>query len=484
MGWLNPANTAGQLIWVPDEHVTQRDWVRRHDDGEPVPRLIRDAVAGSIARGHKHTPQTTERAVLEHEIRGVNSRHWLDADNTPEGLELAARRAGQQQLAFTERERRANIRIELAQYLERVVCPHTFDRKVLGMPERLRLARIDGVKMQREGDGKEVFLWEHKTGSPLLDPDDARQEGSRLKRRVIPVLMDHLRAGMRVYPATLTRPDVPAGKLEHYLPTLFRRLAAVRKVRRDGKLRFPMIKGWFAVQEAPLSWDRDWHPHLNVMLVCDGYLSVGDFQQWWSHIVQFANKGRPITYDPVRDALEGRTTEQRIEATLRELVKYPVRTVGEKSGGGKRAQSLAYQMAVSKGETLPPDAVDRTPPPMTEWTAAEWLEWWNAHQRFRRTRTNGCLYKLPKPEKESLSDFRAVATVHFRKGRYWECSSLVRSILGDKSVTPDTRDVYRAACRRVIGPPDNVNALLATVDDDDRAWQTVKSELYGTSDDR
>lgn len=485
MAWLNPANTAGQFIWVADdtgelvEHAPQHDWLLRAPDTDVVPRVVRDAIASAIARGHPHAPQTVERQVLAHELEHVGERHWLDADNTPAEMELAARRAGQQQLTFGEREKRANIRIELAQYLDRVVCPATSDAKVLGMPERLRQARVDGVRMMRASDGKEVFLWEHKTGAPLLDPDDARQEASRLKRRLIPALMDQLRAGARVYPCTATWPDVAPGGLAHRVRFLLRKLAKVRKVRKDGKLRFPQIKGWFAVLESPLSWDRDWHCHLNVMLVCDAYLSVAEFRQWWSHIVQFANQGRPIVYNPALDTLQGKTAEQRIEAALRELIKYPVRTVAEKSAGGKRAVSLAKQIAASKRETDDGAAVntdvDRTPPPMTEWTAAEWLEWWGAHQRFRRTRTNGCLYKLPKPEKESLCDFRAVSTVHFRKGRYWESSSLVRSILGDKSTTIDYRDAYRAACRRVVGPPDKAENLLATLDEDERAWRQIKN---------
>ena len=69
--------------------------------------------------------------------------------------------------------------------------------------------------------------------------------------------------------------------------------------------------------------------------------------------------------------------------TVLELVKYATQPVPTKSAE-KRVRRTS-------------DA-----PAMTEWPAEQWIEWWRAQQRFRRTRSYGCLYALDETRWDDL----------------------------------------------------------------------------------
>jgi hypothetical protein len=338
-----------------------------------------------------------------------------------------------------------NVRTELAQYLERVVCPAAYDESVWDLPMRLRGARLNGVHLV-DDHGKQSFMWERKAGLPLLCPDDARQEASRLKRRVMPRLLELVHQGWCVHYMVGTMDNAAPGKLASTMRRCQRRVRAITKMKRDGKPRFPAIKGWLATLEAPLGSAGTWNVHVNVLWVTDGsYLDWDDLKKAWGAWIRCERVGAR--------SKRGVCDEQELERSLRELIKYPVRTVAEKS---KRKPK--------NGERPPA-------PPMVEWTADQWLEWWYAHKGFRRTRTGGVLFKLPKPEKARQA-CRALGTVHWKGGRYRHSSGLLSSILGDKSTKDLTAEsvltAYRALCRRVLAPPEGSERVL-------EAWRNPSS---------
>lgn len=412
---------------------------------------VAHAVAHPTFFGHA-LAETPDRAALAREVDRVTDRHWL-TDAPPAELDTVISTAGQLELEFSGRNQRHNARQVLAEYIQRVICPVVDDSPIWDIPQRLREARTRGVLMYRPADGHRVFLWQKKAGLPLLCPDDARQEASRLKRRVIPAILERVAQGSTVHYMVGTMDNAAPGKLAATMRRCQQRVRAISKMQVDGKPRFPAIKGWMATLEAPLGSARTWNVHVNVLWIVDGYLDYADLQKaWgaWMHIerVGARNKKNPGVCD--YDALE---------KTLKELVKYPVRTVAEKSDGKPKKKSSAADAAPAA-------------PPMTEWTADEWLEWWSAHKGFRRTRTGGVLYRIPKPDRETLEGYKALGVVHWARGGYRLESSLLSSILGDKSSKLPSSEAlttaYRALCRRVLAPPEGSDMVL-------NAWRNANN---------
>jgi hypothetical protein len=56
-----------------------------------------------------------------------------------------------------------------------------------------------------------------------------------------------------------------------------------------------------------------------------------------------------------------------------------------------------------------------------------------AMRAFRRTRTYGCLYRLPKPKAEDLGQIVWLGSMWHEGGRYRVASALLNSIPEDKS---------------------------------------------------
>ena len=83
---------------------------------------------------------------------------------------------------------------------------------------------------------------------------------------------------------------------------------------------------------------------------------------------------------------------------------------------------------------------------MIEWPARAWAEWWEAQQGFRRTRTYGRLYRIPKldADKLDLRDVQWLGKVFF-DGDYYR----VDLILEDNSTTPNQLSPDNAV---IVGP--------------------------------
>lgn len=352
---------------------------------------------------------------------------------------------------LAEYEGRAHVRATLADYLERTVLPlTTTDPKIQRLPEKLRGARQRCWSQLNLADGRTRVLWDRKAGEPLLCPDDAREEAQRLKRRLEDEVGELGRQGLRVYYAVLTIENPPAGKLAHQVERLWGRFRQVlkQKVERSPgdtrpkkalPRRFP-IEGAIAVLEAPLAWARDWHPHLNVILVTRGRLDWADFHRAWHWVCQF------------RVLKPGN-----IEAAFRELIKYSTRAVPEKSAAKALGASPDGAGAVTASERLSTIAgsTERPPPPpMVEWTAAEWLEWWSVMKGRRRTRTYGELYGLGERDEklEDSPDWVTIGRAAWSGARYLPDYPLLRSIPGDKSLRATERlAAWRASLQ--TGPP-------------------------------
>lgn len=314
---------------------------------------------------------------------------------------------------------RRGARHEVADYIEAQIVPRTNCTQLMRLPDRLRRAR-SRAWVQYSSEARKVrYVWDRKAGEPLLCPDDAREEAQRLNRRLEDRLEGLMSQGLRCYYAVLTVPNSPKGELQAGIDGLWSRFRRVIKLKRPKAAddprpakqlpkRFPIL-GAIAVLEAPLSRLRDWHPHLNVILITRGRLNWADWHQAWQYVCDF------------RVLKPGN-----VDQAMRELIKYSVRTVPEKSAAKASEAALEAQSA-----DLFPDKL--TPPAMTEWSAKEWLEWWRAMKGHRRTRTYGDLYGIGEQEPETVHDWRSIARADWKAGRFalW-CPSL-EFILGDKS---------------------------------------------------
>lgn len=289
-------------------------------------------------------------------------------------------------------ESRTHAREQVARYLERVVLPQRADPRLHRMPAELVSARRSGTTSYRPLDDRYVRMYDSKAGLRLLCPDDSREESQRLFRRYSPKLLEWMESdGHQVHFGVFTCPHARPGLLARRMRGLIVRL---RKVLGE----FRCVTGSLFVLEAPLSEARKWNVHLNVIITTDGsFFDYKRLRARWRWQVEI---------DPLRggaDVLRG---------TLAELLKYSVQAVPTKS-----AEKLAKRQTKA--------------PAMTEWTAAEWLEWWDAHQRFRRTRSYGELFKVGKPEPQSMQGFHVVGWFATYRGRLFFGSRLLDSIQGD-----------------------------------------------------
>lgn len=280
------------------------------------------------------------------------------------------------------------------------------------LANRLRNCRQRGTLAQMS-NGKTVVLWDSKCGQSRLCPDEARNETHRLIEIYGIAIPSYLRKkpGSRLYYATLTLPNFPDGRLRYGLENIYRRWNKLRKSRRNGKLRFPSLKGALCVVEAPRSARGDWNVHMNVFFVADDYFSFSDLRAAWHWNLDI----KQVDADPGK-----------ITSALREAIKYAVEITPSKSM--RKAESGATKA-----------------PAMTEWPPEAWLEWFESHQKYRRVRSYGALF-LNKKNKEFLeivpepprsvddSDLIILGRVHWSGKSYIVTLSGVDLIREDKSL--------------------------------------------------
>jgi len=313
-------------------------------------------------------------------------------------------------------QKRAQVRIDLADYLDQKIFNETHDYKYLKLAERLRDARQTGTWGTRP-NGDSVIIWDDKSELARLDPDEAREESQRLAERYVPALLEKAKAGAGMHYAVFTLPNAAPGQLAKTQKAIFRRYSNMLRKQLDKKKMFPEILGSIAVLEAPLAHDHGWNVHLNVVFFTRSKFEAGLYKKirraWYWNVELQAVTG---------DAGE-------LARAFRELIKYPVRAVSEKS---------AAKAAAGRPR----------PPPMVEWPAERFVEWLDAQHRFRRTRTYGELYgkKVPKPEPSTLEDVTWHGAVFCRPDHFFAQVPLIDLTPGHKLAT-EQRD------NRATGPP-------------------------------
>lgn len=384
-------------------------------------------------------------------------------------IEPTSRAAAQLELNLQHYSSRARLRHMLAQKIEREVVPVLPLPWVQKIPDKLRNARRTGTFGVSAENGRGIVLWDDKASLSRLCPDDAREEAQRLQKKYLPQVEQAWRDGCHVQYAVFTMPNFAQGELERGMVKIFNRLRdLLKRTDADGNKVFPEIEGALAVLEAPMAWDRSWNVHLNVMLVVRGFCDYAKLRRLWHWDVEF----RKLPTGDI-DALK---------KSFRELIKYAVQTTVEKShaksgelehgpeagagaGAGSGAErddgnSPAAAGARLGSPDLPEEPCRAAPPPMLAWAGQELAEWLLAMHGFRRTRSYGCLYGAPKPEKADLAEFVWVGFVRWRDGRYRAHVRLLDSIPEDKSGATDPLQRWKNFQHRVVPPPDDMPAGL------------------------
>lgn len=232
----------------------------------------------------------------------------------------------------------------------------------LVIPERLRACRQSGV-FGSTADGGLVVAWDDKCGIVRLCPDEAANESQRLREAYQPGIMSLIRAGCRLHKAVFTLPNYPVGRLREGKRHIFKRFRdRIMRAQRNGKKRFP-VRAALCIQEDPLSARGDWNIHLNVILVCSGFLDYTELREAWGMNLRIGQV--PPNY-----------SDGAMAKLWAECVKYAVRTVPEKSA-----------TKAGEGSTAAPAFI--------QWPADLAHEWWQAGKGFRRSRAYGELHALP-----------------------------------------------------------------------------------------
>jgi hypothetical protein len=320
------------------------------------------------------------------------------------------------------------IRKALADALEQRVLPISNAKWVHNYIDRLRRARWHGMWGYSLAKGKAVMFWDDKAGLSRLCPDDAREEAQRLSRKVLAPLEALQADGHALHYCVFTSPNAAPGGLRKEMVRICKALRSrILKAKfPDGSPVFPEIKGALCVLEAPLGSSRDWNVHLNVILVVKGFLDYEKLRRHWYWNVE-ANK---LAVGPGV-----------VKGALTELIKYAVAATVSKS-----AEKAAQSATLRDGTPREP------PPPMLEWTGSELLEWLRAMRGFRRTRTYGCLFRLPKPKAEELGQIIWLGPVAHDGNRYRLSSTLLESITEDKSLGLKGPEAYVAMLRGLALP--------------------------------
>lgn len=439
------------------------------------------AIQGELLDEPRYVQLAREQLEAERQIEG---QHWLD--KTMNDVEYIIAAAGQMELKLPKLSQRALARDRMVRFWQNVVAPFAISRKEATRHEKMKVCRRSARVGILPG-GKMMLQWDEKAGLPLYDPDDAREEAMRLARRQVAPLLELLnRPGYRAYYLCGTAPNSPLGELAEGQRALYAKwYRLIRGCKRKRSPLFP-IEGAVTVMESPLGRHRDWHPHLNAIVVCSGWLDFTELRKWWHWNIEM----RPIDGHP-----------DSIARAFREIIKYSCRTVSEKSHAksqsensddgvhrlcgaaesdpedlpGRRGDALhpdalsaresagaraAAACAVGRDEREAPNSQTGQAPAMEEWSALEALEFDRAHQRFRRTRTYRALYGLPKPDPVDRSGIEWIGTLKRGATGFVASFALLESIPGDKSTPEDIRKSIREAWSKLLGPPDQVRRAL------------------------
>lgn len=260
--------------------------------------------------------------------------------------------------------------------------------------------------------GRPVVAWDKKCGCSKLCPDEARAEAQRLYDRYAQAIVDHVKAGGRVYKVWPTLPNYPAGRLREGKRHIFKRYRdKIVRAQLGKQNKFGHV-GSLVIQEDPKSAHDDWNVHLNGIILSKGFLSYKELRAAWGCNIEI--RQHKMRRSPAQ-------LEHDLHALFNEMIKYPVITVAEKS------QDKATRHVT--------DA-----PALTDWTPAEVIEWHEANHGFRRTRAYGSLHGIGKPDRPNVTPTRWLGRLDWQPDGYkvtWRKHNL--AFLVDDMLTWDRR---------------------------------------------
>jgi len=267
--------------------------------------------------------------------------------------------------------KRARARVKVSKYLDRGVelgeLPAAPYEHYAG---RLRDARLWG-QWGIDATGDLLLAWAGAAGLVKLCPDDAREEGRRvLEQYGTPLLLAATVDRKQLRFAVFTIPNVAPDELEAGMREIWARFNKRILCYRKKKRPFA-IDGALVTLEAPLAAGGDWNIHLNAILIFTGRPDYKALRAAWGFNVELKQLGAQYH--------GWKPSEQSIAAAIAEVVKYPLKHVGD-----------------TPAVELEGGAWDKAPG-LTQWPYARFLEWYEAHRGHRRTRASGSLYDVKSP---------------------------------------------------------------------------------------
>ena len=379
------------------ERIIHR-WIVTRRPGQKPPPLVRHAYTWTERKEQAKGPST--------------SRELFNL------VSLARDEIMQRGLGYANR---AGMRRDVADYIEKKIFPATLNRDFLKVAEKLRAARQTGTWGTRP-NGDQVIIWDDKSNLLHLDPDEAREDAKRIAERYVPALLEKAKAGAGVHYGVFTMPNFSQGDLRKGMDAIQRRYQNMLRKTLGKKKLFPEIAGSISVIETPAAADGTWNVHLNVVFLTRSKFEAGLYKKirrawhWNVELQPIATEDR-----------NGRPDPAGLDRAFRELIKYATRIVPDKS---------ADKAASGRSRA----------PALTDWPAESFVEWSRAHKRFRRTRTYGELYNVPKPDPRTLDDVTWHGAVHCAPDRFFAQVPLIDLIPAYKLATDSTDN-------QATGPP-------------------------------
>lgn len=346
---------------------------------------------------------------------------------------------------------------DVADYIETKILNDHWDPKLARLADAMKSCRESGVYGLYTVDNRPVMAWDAKCGCSKLCPHEAREETKRLSAHYLPLLMDQIDKGNRVYYAVLTLPNFRRGELHDAKREIFRRWSALcKKTERrgrdcDGKTVrtkvFPEILGSLCAVEDPYAWNGTWNVHLNVILVTSNAGIRYDKlrEHWggfWIHL-QSMKDMREKTERRLRRRGEDTSklaTRDILQHALLECIKYPVQSVAEKSAR-KAGQNGAWHSDLLGDDIYTGADGKHRAPPLVDWPPEAFLEWWMANQQYRRVRSygKGVLFgfTVDKPPNTDMQQVQWIGEQRFRRDGSWIVTEPDLSLITGDNSEPD-----------------------------------------------
>lgn len=271
-------------------------------------------------------------------------------------------------------QKRRELENELADYIADVAAvanrPDLFS-----ISDRLANCRKTGT-VGVKPDGGHIIAWDAKCGLVRLCPDESREETQRIDKFYRPEILNFKTKtySHRLFYAVFTAENYAPGELLKGKKELFEKYKEFIKQTNQDKDNKKILSS-LVIQEDPLSAGLDWNVHLNALLLVNGEFDYQAMRERW---------GGNVHFQEIKQEND-KPLEKTISNSIRELIKYSSLIVSEKSQAkaGDKQESLFDDSPGFNGA-----------PGMLDWPTERFLEWWDAQQGFRRTRSYGELYAL------------------------------------------------------------------------------------------